>query len=344
MRVRIAAQLGIGFLLVLSSAAVYAAKTDTVVLLNGNSVTGEVKSLEFGSLRYSTDSMGTVQIDWEDVVSVTSNQSLQIELADGTRYFGNLVMPDERFSVKIKSSDDEVAFPSHSIVRITPIETSERFLERLDGSFSFGAQTQKSSGVTTSNVAADVRYRTRQYLVGLRLNSSVTEQPNAPTSHRQSVEGNYQRFRPNRWFTDWFSSVERNDELGLERRVSLGGALGRYVVQNNKNQFSVTAGVQAARNTYFGEEPGDTLGEGRIELRYLHRNLTPESSITFTTKIYPELDALSRYRAESDLSWMREFIDDLFFEIKIGASYISDPVEGAASSDSVVTTSLGYSF
>ena len=64
--------------------AAMAAKTDVVILVNGNAVTGEVKSLEFGSLRYSTDSMGTVNIDWEDIVSVTSQQDLQIELADGS--------------------------------------------------------------------------------------------------------------------------------------------------------------------------------------------------------------------------------------------------------------------
>ena len=55
-----------------------AAKTDVVVLINGNAVTGEVKSLDFGSLRYSTDSMGTVNIDWEDIVTVTSEQSLTV--------------------------------------------------------------------------------------------------------------------------------------------------------------------------------------------------------------------------------------------------------------------------
>ena len=47
------------------SLAAQAAKTDIVVLINGNDVTGEIKSLEFGELRYSTDSMGTVSIEWE---------------------------------------------------------------------------------------------------------------------------------------------------------------------------------------------------------------------------------------------------------------------------------------
>jgi hypothetical protein len=61
-----------------------AEKTDVVVLVNGNAVTGEVKSLEFGVLRYSTDSMGTVSIDWEDIVSVSSQEHHQVELTDGT--------------------------------------------------------------------------------------------------------------------------------------------------------------------------------------------------------------------------------------------------------------------
>ena len=45
----------------------FAAKTDVVILVNGNAITGEIESLEFGSLKYSTDSMGSVFIDWDDV-------------------------------------------------------------------------------------------------------------------------------------------------------------------------------------------------------------------------------------------------------------------------------------
>jgi putative salt-induced outer membrane protein YdiY len=72
--------------------------------------------------------------------------------------------------------------------------------------------------------------------------------------------------------------------------------------------------------------------------------LIPETSITFTSKIYPLLEDLSSYRAETDLSLKREFIEDLFFEIVVGHSYLSDPPTGASSTDYAVTTSLGYSF
>jgi putative salt-induced outer membrane protein YdiY len=322
----------------------YAAKTDIVVLINGNAVTGEIKSLEFGALRYSTDSMGTVNIDWEDIVNLTSNQNLQIELVDGSRYYGHLTTPDDRFSVIIKTASNETSFPMTDIVRITPIETADKFWQRLEGSFTLGLQTQKSSEVTTSNVAADISYRTRDYLVGLRLTSTVTDQPSEETSARQQIQTNYQRFRANRWFTDWFTGWEKNDELGINARVSAGGALGRYFVQTNKNQFSVTLGAQAARSAFIGEDESTTDVEGRIEIRYLHRKLTPETSFIFTSKIFPLLEDLSTYRAESDLKLNYEFVKDLFFEVGVGHSYTSDPPTGASSSDYVVTTSLGYSF
>ena len=321
-----------------------AAKTDVVVLINGNAVTGEVKSLEFGSLRYSTDSMGTVSIDWEDIVSVTSQQDLQVELADGTRYFGKLFPPDDRHFVRIKTASQEVLIESSQVVRITPIETGEKFLERLDGSFSFGIQTQKSSEVTTSNLAADVSYRTRKYLFGTRLNSSVTDQPSDPTKARQSIGLNYQRFRPNRWFTDWFTTWEKNDELGIAGRSAAGVALGRYITQTNKSQFSLALGAQGARTNYTGQDESDTEGEGRIEARYLRRRLTPETSLRFTTTIYPLLNDFSRYRAESDFNLRWEVLEDLFLEMGVGFSYISEPPTDAEKSDYTATTSIGYSF
>ena len=256
-----------------------AEKTDVVILINGNAVTGEVKSLEFGLLKYSTDSMGTVSIDWEDIVSVTSKQHLQIELADGTRYFGELMPTADPHVVRIVTLSDEFVIKSSRIVRITPIQTDDKFLQRLDGSFSFGIQTQKASDITTSNLAADVSYRTRTYLLGLRVNSSITDQPTEPyTTARQSINFNYQRFRKNRWFTDWFTGWEQNDEQGIAGRSSVGGAMGRYFVQTNKNQFSTTVGLQGSHTTFFGEEESANTAEGRIEIRYLRRNLAPETS------------------------------------------------------------------
>ena len=178
----------------------------------------------------------------------------------------------------------------------------------------------------------------------MSLISTVTDQPSEPTKARQSVGFNYQRFRANRWFTDWFTTWEKNDELGIAGRVAAGVALGRYITQTNKDQLSLAVGAQGARTNYIGEDESATEGEGRIEIRYLRRRLTPETSFRFTSTIFPLLSDFSQYRAESDLSLRREVFEDFFLELGVGFSYISEPPTDAEKSDYTATTSIGYSF
>jgi Protein of unknown function, DUF481 len=314
------------------------------VLVNGDAITGELKSLDFGSLRYSTDSMGTVHIDWEDVASISSRQSLQFEIVDGSRYFGTVEPGAEDFQLRVATLSGPVELAVRRVVRIVPIETDDRWWERVDGSLSFGFNTQKGSEVTTLNLAFDSSYRTLNWLAGVTVNSAITDQPSEETSKRESVGLHYQRFRADRWFNVWFATWETNDELGINSRVLAGGGLGRYVLQTNKNQLSLAAGLVATRESLIGETESTTNAEGVLQFRYLHRDFESDSFINFTTNLYPLLEDLSSWRAETDLTFRYELIEDLFFDFTLYHSYASDPPEGAASNDYGLTTSLGYSF
>lgn len=328
----------------IACATASAAKTDVVRLVNGDAITGEVKSMDFGELSYSTDSMGTVSIDWEDVVGLRSGQTLQVEITDGTRYFGTLGQAEDRFHVVVSGNAATTVIAMTDIVRMTPIETDESFLSALDGSISLGLDTEKASQVTTFNLATDIEYRALKFLVGVTANASITDQPGQDTTQRSQIGTNYQRFRPNRWYTDWFVSWETNQQLGINNRYILGGGLGRYLVQTNNNQFSTTVGINATRETYVGADESDTVPEGRIQFRYLHRSLKPDSHISLTTNVYPLLTDLSSYRSETDLSFRREFIEDLFFDVTFYHSYSSNPPTDANKDDYGLTTSIGYSW
>ena len=321
-----------------------AARTDVVLLVNGNAITGEIESLDFGALRYATDSMGTVFIDWEDIVSITTKQTLQVEVSDGTFYFGRLDSAEDRFEIKVRTLSGDVNLSTERIVKMTPIDAEESFWQRLEGSFSLGFDSEKSSNVTTLRSTTDVRYRTRQYLVGLSATFNVTAQATEETVNRTVIALNYQRFRGNRWFTEWFGSWDRHDELGIDSRYQAGGALGRFLIQTNKNQLSLTAGLNAAQESFTGVDDSTTKGEGRIQLRYLHRKIQPEANISFTSNYYPLLEDFSQFRVETDLILRREFFEDLFFDVTLSHSYNSEPPTGGEKDDYTVTTSVGYSW
>jgi len=359
-----------------------AAKTDVVVLMNGNAVTGEIKSLDFAELKYSTDSMGTVSIECEEIVSLTSDQSLQIEVTSGTRYFGGLFATGVDGVIGVGRGENVQELNLAQIVRITPIETDDKIWQRLEGSVKFGFDSDKASEVTSGHLNANVRYRARTYLLGLDIASSVTDQPGAETTQNQSIDINYQRFRNSRWFTDWFAGVEKNDAQGVDQRLLLGGGLGRYFVQNNNNQLSLLVGLVATREKlqqFGGETPeiceefpdicidpisiipdictdpiptnldicGDTEttnAEGKFSFKYLHRRHEPSSEIIFTTDIFPLLEDFSSFRSNSNLTLRREIVEDLFFDLTVFYKYLSDPAFLAEKDDYGVVTSIGYSF
>ena len=67
-----------------------AQKTDVVVLINGDRITGEIKSLSRGQLDYKTDDAGRLKIEWDKILRVTSNRYYEVEMSSGVRYFGTL--------------------------------------------------------------------------------------------------------------------------------------------------------------------------------------------------------------------------------------------------------------
>ena len=46
-------------------------KTDVIILKNGDRVTGEIRKLERGKLRLSTDHMSDILIEWEGIKHIT---------------------------------------------------------------------------------------------------------------------------------------------------------------------------------------------------------------------------------------------------------------------------------
>ncbi|MGO9993393.1 MAG: hypothetical protein ACLPTF_12885, partial [Steroidobacteraceae bacterium] len=54
----------------------------------GDHITGELLELASGQLKFKTDHLGTLYIDWTHIVSLTTAQKLNVELLDGKRLNG----------------------------------------------------------------------------------------------------------------------------------------------------------------------------------------------------------------------------------------------------------------
>ena len=68
-----------GLLLLVLAATALAQKTDVIVLINGDRITGEIKSYSAGRLVVDTDGAGDVSIKWNKIASITSDKEFEIE-------------------------------------------------------------------------------------------------------------------------------------------------------------------------------------------------------------------------------------------------------------------------
>ncbi len=315
-------------------------KTDVVRLRNGDRLTGEIKRLERGKLRFKTDDLDTVEIEWPEIVSLSSEERFEVELDDGGKYFGSIRSAPEAGSIEVEDATLQMA----TVVLITPIEGS--FWARVDGSLNVGFSFAKANNVTQWTLGAEGSYRAENYLSRVTLSSVFTDQTGVPSTTRNSLGVQVHRSLGRRWFVGWLAQAQQNDELGLQLRGLLGSVVGRRIVQTNRNIVTVLAG--AAFNQERFENASDLLrsaeaiGGARYEVFTFD---DPEIDVTTNVTVAPSLSQQGRLRLEVDSRARIELISDLFWSIDFLESFDNDPpLSELPSNDFSVFTSLGWSF
>jgi hypothetical protein len=323
-----------------------APKTDVLVFANGDRLTGEVKSLDHGKLQFDTDATNTISIEWDKVARLESKQLLQIELASGLRYLGQANAPESAGSMRVADMDQTAArdVALAEIVRIDVIDQGE-LIQRLDGYVTAGYNYTKASEVQTFTFTGGLRTRNERRELSVDGATTATAEEGDEDSKRFSLQGNYRRLLPNRYFYLGYLGFEGNDALGLDLRETLGGGYGRYLVQNSKREWTAFAGVAVNREEFAESDQRESL-EGVLGTTYsFFRFDSPEANVDATLVVLPSLTESGRLRSEATLKSRYEIVEDLFFEVSLYGSYDSDPDEDAESdSDYGVTTSLGFSF
>lgn len=317
-------------------------KVDVIRLKNGDNVTGEIQLLEYGQLSVSTDSMSTVEIRWPDVTAVHSRQTFIVEDNAGGRYVGTLSTDNQR---RISVGDAAGArIEILSVTRIAPGEAT--FWNRLQGSFSLGVDYAKASDIATVSTSSQLNYRAPANGWTLSFDANSTKDPSQGTLDRSTLNYQYQWHRPQRRFWFGLTSLERNEETGIEARFLLGGGIGKYFLQTARSELSGLIGVVGVEEWATGEQ--DSAGSAETLLGGSYRIFkfsSPKVSLNSNALLFKSITESGRYRTNLNLTLRQEIVKDFYLDLSVYQSYDSDPPDVSADQDDYgVTTSLGYSF
>lgn len=323
------------------AAALAAPKTDTVTIEKGDRLTCEIKGLERGKLRVSTDPLDTVSVYWSRIELLASPRLFEVELADGQRYFGALGGTVSRRLV-VGVGAGAIDLSMDDVIRITPLEAG--FWHRIDGSIDAGFSFNKAELETRWTLNAAAEYRSRSYEGNASLASQLTIRDDAEELSRNTVSVAGRRVFKRRWFGVIFGQLQENQELSLELRSVIGGGAGRYLVQSNSTVLQVFSGL-----VYMRERFTDASWRNSPELAVgttwdWFSARSNDIDLSTTGVGYFNVGGLGRTRFELQSALRFEFLKDFYCSVNGYNSYDSKPPEGSANADAGLSLTLGWKF
>jgi hypothetical protein len=329
--------------LVLLASPGLAAKTDVVVLRNGDHLTGEVQQLERGRLSLKTDDMGTVDIEWDKVTSVAAQAPFDVDDLRGNRYLGSLVPGPVAGQLLIVWAGRTETVDVGSVVRMRRLDKS--FWKRLDGSLDLGASYTSASSLFTLDLAGTLGVERPGYGIQANASSTSTSQPGVDDTRRSSVSLGYARRFVNRWVALVQGQLEQNRELGFDLRSSATAGGGRYLAQGRRDKL--LAGLGLSVNREWPTEGERTTNVEATALfnydRFSHD--FPKVDVSLALAGFASLSEGGRYRLDLEARLKRELVRDFYATLRGYESYDRRPAtEGAPRNDYGGTFALGWSF
>jgi Protein of unknown function, DUF481 len=318
-------------------------RTDVVTLANGDRITGEIIRLERGRLEFKTDDAGTLYLEWDKLSSVVATRLVEVVTTDGSRFLGSLGRTAER-SIAVVTSGGEVPLQMPDVTSIAPIGRS--FWRMLDGSIDAGFSYTRSSGIAQLNLNSDTVYRTPAFTG--RLNASLTQTQKDDDSGRDdraSMEVSYLRYPWPRWFVFGAGRFETNESLGLELRSQIGAAVGPRLVNSNRAQLVLGAGLAFNDERGVDVEPTQNVEALLMFGTSFYTYDRPKTNLDINLQYYPSLSNAGRQRVQLDAGVKREFWKDVFVALNLYNTYDNRPPNPAADTNDVgVVLSIGWTY
>jgi hypothetical protein len=332
----------LGIALWLVAAGAVAQKTDVVTLLNGDRFTCEIKELQRGLLRVTTDSVGTLYIEWLDIASVQSSKQFTVETASGILAFGALQTSGEGKGLGVTAEQRTVHLKQSAVVSITPLK--DTFIARLDGSVALGFSFKKANTDVQLNFSASGKYQNREHTYNASLSALSSSQDDETPSERYVGSFSHRGYIKPKWTSFAQAQLEQNTELDLLlRELYQGGAVYDFA-STNRQRLDSAAGLALNVERYFtADKENRTSWELFASAGYeFFKFNTPKADLTTRFTVFPSLTERGRVRTNLDLNSRWEIVKDLYWVITVYASSDNQPPESATETDAPDASGTDY--
>jgi putative salt-induced outer membrane protein YdiY len=339
----------IGLAVLFASPAFPRAKTDVIVMKNGDRVTGEVKSLENGILLVDLDYVdGSISIDWLKVARLESQYLFLVQLQDGSMYSAKVVTPEalsgESPRITIEPPGEESMMLERSKV-VTMTQTSQSPWQRFAGDVNLGGTYTKGNSATQYNFGSELGYLDTRWGAKLTYASNLSSSTGATAATRNQLDLTAYRLTPWRnYFYAGLGSFLQSSVQGIQRQTSLGVGVGRFFKNTNRARLSVFGGV-GWQGTNYLDETTSLASQQNIAVAILGSTLQifsfKKTRLELTARLLP---ARGRAFSKVNTTYYLKLFGKVDWNLSFYGNWDTQPPGRLPSSDYGTSLGLSYSF
>ena len=357
---RIARVLAAHFIFVMLAYGTFA---DTIVLKNGDHLTGTIESSDGKEITFKTDYAGEIKVQWSAVKETATDKALYVVKTDKATVNGTVTAEDSNVTVHTAAAGDvTVPLSNVTVIRSPALQQAYEnslhpgFLEAWKGAQVWDFALARGNSDTT-NLAlgfnADRKTNSDETKMYLSSIYATTGTPVSATTANEITGGiRYDRNINHALFGFVSGDYGHNELQALDLQQIYTGGLGAHLINHPNTSLDVLAGVNYTRETYSGVTTvGGTSTNVQRNLAGLTvgENLVKKFGSTSTLNehfyFYPDLTETGEYRFSLDAGWVTQIKKWLGWQITVSDRYITNPpILGTKDNDVVLSTGFNFSF
>ena len=336
---------------------------DTLVLKNGDRLTGTIESSDGKVITFKTDYAGEIKVKWSAVKETTTENPLYVVKNNKATVNGTVTTEDSNVVVHTANAGAVTVPLSDVAVIRSPAEQKAyegtlhpNLVQEWAGGGSFGfALARGNSDTTNLAVGFNADRKTlsdeiKTYFSSIYATAGAIA---GGTVTANEILGGI-RFDKNidpKLFAFVSGDFTHDALQSLNLQQIYGGGLGWHAIDHPNTTLDVLGGLSYTRESYNGATTTTTTGavDRNFPTLVAGENFTKKlgagSALTEDFTFYPDLTDISEYRLALDAGWTTQIKKWLGWQITLSDRYISNPpILGTKDNDVVLSTGLKFSF
>ncbi|MCC5857035.1 MAG: DUF481 domain-containing protein [Ectothiorhodospiraceae bacterium] len=322
------------------------AHADTVVLDNGDRLTGTVIQVSGGTLEFRPEATRqAVMINWDRVATFSTEGTMQVLLEDGTEIIGRAEKADPgRIRLVSDQLDAPVSLRTAAVSNITGPDTPRRDRVRTTGNINVGGSLTRGN-TRTEAYNANGAFEARTNVNRFRLSGQVnrTKDDGNLTRDAASGTGRYDHFVSERLYVNTYVSLSRDRFKDLRLRTSVGAGLGYQFFDTARRSLSAEIGAGYVNQDYYRAENESNPG-GRWALDYEERLFGGGIRLFHFQEGLVSLEDADEFQVNTQTGVRFPLMLGITGTVQANVDYNNSPPGDAKKTDQAYLLTMGYSW